>query len=352
MFKTCMHSLRLALQGILFLSGILSCTKTATVVGEHPYSSSVFVATDRHEAGDGNNLQAMLQMVVSNLQVVTPQTILLGGDYVGAGPDLGEGGQPEFSAGDVLEEVNRAMGGLSYECLMTYGSHDRNCLDGYEAFFSGPHRADGYYVYGISHAQMAFDTDSAALSAVADTLRPYNGIDLPADRYGISAESASKSFLAWAAMLSDHAPIVMMSHVPMHALRNDNRGGYKWFQAIREVASGHPVILLFGHNHTTEERGDPSDAYVYFLAPGESIQVQGGTDEGVVDETLNFAYANAGYLKLGWSSVITFTDYDRNGLYDSMSYRRFSMKGEDDTEIGLTGKLNPYTIYYGSSFAR
>ena len=37
---------------------------------------------------------------------------------------------------------------------------------GYEAFLSGPRRFDGYYVYGVSFAQMSFATDSAAVAAI------------------------------------------------------------------------------------------------------------------------------------------------------------------------------------------
>lgn len=67
-----------------------------------PYSTSLFVATDRHEAGNGNNLSAMLQLMAANQNVVMPQMVLLGGDYVGRGPDHGTTGQPVFSAEDIF----------------------------------------------------------------------------------------------------------------------------------------------------------------------------------------------------------------------------------------------------------
>lgn len=131
-----------------------------------PYSTSLFVATDRHEAGGGNNLAAMLQLMAANQQVVMPQMVLLGGDYVGRGPDHGTTGQPAFSVEDIRSEVFRIMDPAKTELLLTYGSHDRGCTDGYSAFFSGPHRCDGYYVYGISYVQMVFATDSSAQAAI------------------------------------------------------------------------------------------------------------------------------------------------------------------------------------------
>ena len=339
-----------------------------------PYSTSLFVATDRHEAGGGNNLSAMLQIMAANQNVVVPQTVLLGGDYVGRGPDHGETGQPAFSVEDIRSEVMRVMDPTQTELLLTYGSHDRGCTEGYNAFFSGPHRCDGYYVYGISYAQMVFATDSLAQVSIdlyleqgddttsttpppppssdstgTDTVPPrpsgpkaYNGIDA-ADPFGISAESATRRFTAWVNSLSDDAPIVVMSHVPIHAQRGDNPGGEAWFNALQDAAQHHDVILLFGHNHSLEERGDLADQEVYLLVPGDSISVQSDSAVGVQRHMMNFTYANAGYLKLGHSSLITFIDSHGSGQFDKVSIRRYSLDGTDNQYFGTTRHRNPYT---------
>jgi len=333
-------------------------------------STSVFVATDRHETGSGNNLAKAVQMVSGNLNITTPDVILLGGDYVGSGPDEGETGQPPFTISDVRNEILRALPS-STDMLFTYGSHDRGCTDGYNVFFSGPRRCDGYYAYGISYAQMVYDTDSLTQSAYnkyleqqenandslkavlpdsasADSaiqpfaMRSYNGLDIT-DPFGISAQSASASFLAWTSTLTDHAPIIIMSHVPMHAFRNDNRGALMWFEAISHAAETHDIILFFGHNHTPEERGDTTEQAKYLLVPGDSIYVQNG-NIGAEGRVLNFTYANAGYLKLGWATLVTLSDYDGNGRPDQMQLRRFSINGEDASFFGSTGKQNPHII--------
>ena len=339
-----------------------------------PYSTSIFVATDRHEAGGGNNLSAMLQIITANQNVAAPQMVLLGGDYVGRGPDHGETGQPTFSVEDIRSEVFRVMDAGHTELLLTYGSHDRGCTEGYNVFFSGPHRCDGYYVYGISYAQMVFATDSLAQVAIdlyleqgddttstpppppptdsttADTVPPhpsgpkaYNGIDV-AEPFGISAESATRRFTAWVNSLSDDAPIVVMSHVPIHAQRGDNQGGEDWFNALQNAARKHDVILLFGHNHTLEERGDLIDQAVYLLVPGDSISVQGDSSAGLQRHKMNFIYANAGYLKLGCSSLITFIDSQGSGQYDKVSIRRYSLDGTGLQSFGTTRYRNPYTV--------
>ena len=160
----------------------------------------------------------------------------------------------------------------------------------------------------------------------------------------VEAESATASFTSWVSTLTDHEPIVVMTHVPMHAHRGDNPGGMRWFEALSHAAETHDVIVFYGHNHSLEERGDSLDRNSYLLVPGDSISIQGDKIQGVQQRQLNFAYANAGYLKLGWSTLVTFSDTDGNGHHDQMQLRRFNVLGADDNYFGLTGKRNPYIL--------
>jgi hypothetical protein len=164
------------------------------------------------------------------------------------------------------------------------------------------------------------------------------------DPFGASAESAAASFTSWVSTLSNHEPIVVMSHVPMHAHRGDNPGGIYWFEALSRAAETHDIIFFFGHNHSLEERGDSLDQNFYLLTAGDSISIQGNQLQGVQRRQLGFTYANAGYLKLGWSTLVTFSDTDGNGLYDQAQLRRFNVLGNDESFFGLTGKRNPYTL--------
>ena len=340
-----------------------------------PKSTSLLVASDRHEMGKGNNLPALLQKAASQEELV-PSVVLLGGDYVGGGGNM----TPEFTINDLYDEVYSAFDIPTCEALFTYGSHDNCCTEGYSAFFSGPHRCDGYYIYGISYAQMACATDADADAAFALhsrllssgaqfdefddddiilTKSGYSGIDI-ADRYGKSADSGSKNFLKWVDSLGDNAPIVVMSHMPIHSNRGDNLGGLIWFEALSKAAEKHDILFLWGHNHTLEEKAPDDtdrtderlkDRFYYLLTPadlltpGDSIDIQGAVKEEVVTKELPFSYANAGYIKLGYGTIITFSGKGSSGAYDSVTLMRF---GTDSvapaTEIGFSGKSNPYTI--------
>ena len=297
---------------------------------------------------------------------------------------------PAFSIKDLYDEVYAIVDPLNTRVMMTYGSHDNNCSEGYDAFYSGPRRSDGYYTYGISYVQMVFDTDSATTAAIqyyqehadeqddgnpppqpeqgdgtappdseqGDSITPqphhhedgapkqkgYDGID-QADRYGISAESAARRFTQWVSTIADSDPIVVMSHVPLHANRGDNIGAMTWYKALTTAAQTHDVLVLWGHNHTLEEHGDSLDLYSYLLTAGDSLDIQVDSISGVVRCPLNFTYANAGYLKQGRASVITFTDTDGNGHYNTMELRRYSLEADQtDSQFGLTDKPNPYVI--------
>lgn len=57
---------------------------------------ALFVATDRHDGDNGNNLAAMLRTAVNGSEV-RPRLVILGGDYVGHGA----GTNPEFPISDL-----------------------------------------------------------------------------------------------------------------------------------------------------------------------------------------------------------------------------------------------------------
>ena len=255
-------------------------------------STSLVTASDRHQSSAGNNLTPLLEIALAGSPNL-PSVVILDGDYVGSGG----GSNPEFSVFELYDEVDAAIPGTP-EVLPTYGSHDVNCTEGYEGFFSGPIRLDGYYAYGITFAQMTFATDEEMNEALAkgdsqedDRPKPpsdggggnkppegggkppeggnkppeggsgggkpsggrgYNGLDKD-DPYGISAESGAATFLDWVNTLTDRDPIVVVSHVPLHVNRGDNPGGLTWFNALHTAALSHDVIFLWAHNHTMEE---------------------------------------------------------------------------------------------------
>jgi len=330
--------------------------------------TSIFVATDRHakyetestppdeRAGrkpkkklpvydsDGNliwhnHLTEVLSLVAAD--GVLPEIVLLGGDNVGDGGDKSIDangypiGAPYFSMAAVDAQVKHVFG-ETVQTLYTYGSHDIHATDPYDAaFFSGPVSASGYYVYGITFAQMIHDTDEQALG--------YEGKDT-VDPNGVSAQAASRRFLSWVDTLEDHRPIIVMSHVPLHANRGDNAGAWTWTKALNAASESHDIFFLWGHNHTVEMRdsGRAVERANYLKMPGEALTVQSrdaaaegktmrkrGDDLVTQTEILRFVYMNAGYITNGVGTVLTFSDENENGQWDHLTARRYALEPED-----------------------
>ena len=132
------------------------------------------------------------------------------------------------------------------------------------------------------------------------------------------------------------------------------------FLALSQAAEKHDIIFLWGHNHTQEEgakdwtdRTDTKlkDRFSYLLppgdllTPGDEIEVQGASRGVTETHKLNFIYANAGYIKLGYGTVLTFSGLQKDGAYTQLTLHRYAVDGvAEETEIGFTGKSNPYTI--------
>ena len=293
-----------------------------------------------------NNLTELLKLVRAD--GVVPQLALIGGDFVGSGSDASRDvtgypmGAPHFSMTAVDAQVRAVFGGETGR-LYTYGSHDVNAVDEYQkAFFSGPADCGGCHLYGISFSQMIHDTDRQAEA------EKYSGKDV-ADERGLSAQSASGLFLSWVKGLDDHLPIVVMSHVPLHARRGDNCGAWTWMQALNAAAEEHDVIFLWGHNHTLErgKNGRESERANYLRLPGEELTVQTwetddrGNETGARTvrmekdgeyselvtrtETLRFVYLNAGYITNGVGTVLSFRD-------GRMTVKRYSLDEKENAE--------------------
>ena len=291
-----------------------------------------------------NNLTDIFRLVAAD--GVVPEYVMLGGDNVGEGggsskDDTGYPmGAPFFSVKAVDAQV-KAVFGDQTDTLYTYGSHDKNVTEDYQAsFFSGPVEGTGYYIYGIAFSQMIHDNDQQAAG--------YEGKDTE-DPYGLSAQSACHMFLSWVRSLNDHLPIVVMSHVPLHAHRGDNLGAWSWTRALNAAAKDHDIIFLWGHNHTIEriEEGREIERANYLRLPGDELTVQSWDLDGEGEPTgrrkmtaedgneiyelitqteeLGFIYMNAGYIVNGVGTVIDFSK-------DHISVKRYALTEEEEME--------------------
>lgn len=315
-------------------------------------STSLFVAADVHALHGKSNLSTVLSLILRDEGAVRPSAVLLGGDHAGlvgrvpAKEQLGAAGffpvkgaaahdpadwQPVYRLDELRGEITGLLG-ADMPIFLTYGSHDKNAADPIAAFFHGPASLEHCHLYGISFCQM-HGADDAQLAE-----RGYDGPDAALG----GAERGVDAFLAWANALTDRKPLFVMSHIPLHAHRTDNTGALLWAQALNQAAEHRDVFVFFGHNHTAEHL-TPFERECYFVPAGSVLPVQGREKEEQPPLPLRFTYANAGYIANGFGTLLTLSDEDGGGRYDTVTLRRYSLNG-DNAFFGSTAYENPQRI--------
>ena len=298
---------------------------------------SLFVAADIHGLNGESRLGEVLARVREDKTAVQPELVLLGGDYVGQGrpPSTEEERlrrwQPVFSLSELHDDICSALG-KEVKTFFTYGSHDKNALTGEKSFLCGSADCGAYAIYGISFAQMRFAAESQMLES------GYDGADTSLG----CAEQAVESFLRWETKQEGKKPLFVMSHLPLHVHRGDNRGAALWCKALSRAGTHRDVLVFFAHNHTTERKTDYDKAF-YLVPKGERLPVQGAEKEQTEEKDIAFTYLNAGYVLHGCGTLLTFSDENADGVYDRLQIRRYGPT-EKETAFGSTGFTSPYEL--------
>lgn len=258
----------------------------------------LFVATDRHT--NTTVIGSIIDNMESQIGENELDYLALGGDMVGSASD-----HPAYNSSTVLAEVTSAAASLSAENVdIVAGVHDMNVTDDagivlpYGEGGAEIYEGDRFYVYGVEESCISDDFDSETWSAEA------------------------QKFVTWANGdgIDKSKVIVVVSHYPLHANRDDNDGAYVWHQALNTVAAAdeegnvaRDVIFFHGHNHTVD-----STEYVYNV--GETLTLQNGS--ATVSGTISYTYATAGYLNANKKATLVMIDDA------TVSLTRFGTSGE------------------------
>ena len=290
----------------------------------------ILIASDIHRVNGKDRLEEVLGILPKGAF----DAALIGGDLVGlAAPnrDMPEEERkrnwtPDFSVREFDQRLKAVLqpGAKAY---YTYGSHDLREAAGRTSFLAGPVDLGECWLYGISFAEMKFAREEQR--AEDHRGHGYDGIDPGC------AEEAAARFLKWAHGLKDHKPILVMSHVPLHAHRQDNLGAQIWTEALNSAGKKHDILFFFGHNHTAE-RKTALDRQFYLAPAGEKLPIQSAERECAREIPLNFTYANAGYIVHGCCSSVTVEE-------DRIILRRHAVQKEQEA-FGDTGIPSPWIL--------
>lgn len=271
------------LLALVMLVGILP----VSVLAANDDTDYLFIATDRHTN------TSIIGNVINNMESYIGENELdylaLGGDMVGSGNS-----HPAYNSSTVLGEVTGATSSLSAANVdIVAGIHDMNVTDDagivlpYQGGGARIYEGDRFYVYGVEEYCISEDSNESNWS------------------------SEAQKFVTWAngSDIDKSKVIVVVSHYPLHAKRNDNDGAYYWHQALNTVATGaasgdstveRNILFFHGHNHTVDSR-----EYVYNV--GDTMSIQNGSS--TASETIYYTYATAGYLNQNSkATLVTITD--------------------------------------------
>ncbi|MBQ6851039.1 MAG: bacterial Ig-like domain-containing protein [Oscillospiraceae bacterium] len=251
--------------------------KAGRVVGSKTDIDYLFVATDRHHIATA--MGPMINGMEEDIGENELDYLALGGDIDSTAND-----DPEYKTSKILAEVTAATSSIDATNMdIVAGNHDDGTNDDVGIFLDNPeagllYEGDKFYVYGVT----------------ADCI--YNGSKVVPS----AAQPESAEFVAWANSegVDKTKAIIVVSHVPMHYRRGENKGATYWANALNTVAAGDDdiidrnVLFFWGHNHTNE---DSRDTNAYYVAPNSTLNVQ-STGNGSTDIKIYFTYANAGYL--------------------------------------------------------
>ena len=302
--------LAFALAVTLLLAGAASLSPVFAAGTTH----YIAVGSDRHSTTDAISI-AMAGMPDS------VEYVCLNGDMVNAESTSSSSSgsskarsQQAYNTSTILAEVQAVFPALDASSVsIVYGSHDANATDdagimdcadrsllpsetGSDVaaisqgrsglIYTGYEGGDVvYFVYGVSYYDMIHPNDSE---------------DEPEAGGKLSAE-------AFRAFADEHpdVPIIVIGHVPIHALRGDNLAASYWNAALNYAATGsdagtevkRSVAYIHGHNHTVEETE-------YFVEPGGTLTVQGVEKDQSEEQTIRYTYVTSGYLRDNHTSTL------------------------------------------------
>ncbi len=244
---------------------------------------------------------------------------------------IGFVGDTEQAASSVRSAVNSYFGNTGV--FISYGTANHDSYDGLNNMTGELCNTDSYILYAISGTVMQSSS--------------------------ISSTYASE-FTSYVSNLSDSdrsKVLMIMTHVPLHSRRNDNKGADTWLQAINDAAEKMDIVVLWAHNHTGESSSDTAN---YLVSRGGTITSFNGS-QSTGPYTINFTYMNAGYIsptntpaRVGYMNVIGINNSTINlqgftaaGVYTGNYANSKYVSASENTEISSDGSVVTFQRLHG-----
>lgn len=160
--------------------------------------------------------------------------------------------------------------------LYLQGNHDNDSTQNIQA--TGAYIGNNYILYVINTKDNPRITGSSCSSSSATT----------------KISEKLDTFLKTLNDLDIKAPILILTHVPIHDNRNDNACGYKIGEVVNKYKNLN-IFLMYGHNHSGKY-DDCMGGSMNYYPKGSTINFSEKNNSKPTK--INFYYLNAGYVGL------------------------------------------------------
>lgn len=275
-FKTLLCIL---LSTLLLVAVVLPAFSADTPFDENAYAN-ILTGSDFQDVGTKayDRFGKMLSLMQKD-GMGTPDSMLVGGDYTKV----------------LFDYAAPGMTQIRQQLLSVYPDADADtvvCIQGNHDNMTAGFTKTGFYDMGV-YCLYVINEDDFPWQQGA---RPLIEKEIKA-----TADDMTKHFDEMIAA-GDLRPVIVITHLPLHHTSRANYADNKYaayiFNAINTAAETLDILFLFGHQHSGAY-DDYIGGAVNFFAPGDALRVPLTDRSGrdcYTEETLNFTYANCGYV--------------------------------------------------------
>ena len=256
-----------------------------------PLMSLLFMSDYQQEPGwpaPAENLEGILKAAAEDGN--KPDAAVFCGDYTNDPKKYNYQLSPEGSIGEIREVFSETFPDLPRDrMLFIQGNHDKLTES---IASSGLHEFDECLVYVIN-TQEDFPWSQGKTSGSLKKVRK-TAEDMKACFADLTAEGEKRPVL-----IAGHVPLHFTARTSSRHSSGDNLYSSLIFETVNEAARDLDIVYFYGHNHSKGWDCYLGGSCVY-KAPGDQILIPAFKEHDVstdsfTEETLNFAYLNAGY---------------------------------------------------------
>lgn len=264
----------------LMLAGVCSAASAAAPVFEDGAYATVLTGSDfQGRLTDAYDRAGKILGLMKADGMETPHSMLVGGDFTRL----------------LFDDANPGIALIRNTVVSVYPDFDPESVACVQGNHDNP--AAGFTKTGF------YDMGAYCLYAINEDSFPWQqNLKIWADRLVASVAADIKANLDNMTEKGDLRPVIVITHVPLHHTTRSSGGDNKYasyiFDVLNEAGKTLDIVFLFGHNHS-DSYDDYIGGAVNFMTCGDTIRIPDAKNTGkenYTEETLNFTYANCGYV--------------------------------------------------------